>query len=390
VNLLDLLIIGVLVLAGLNGYRRGVALQLVIYAGLILGLFVGAIVAPRFAGLAHSPVGSAVIALTALLAFAAIGDAVGWFVGIRIWTMARQSALGVLDSVAGSIFAILAVLVAVWFLGYNLANGPSPALANEIRGSAIVRGLDRSLPRPPGVLAQVRQFLNRFGFPEVFAGVPPAPAGPVKGPTRGEIAAVARRAEGSTVRIVGRACDAIQEGSGFVVAENYVVTNAHVVAGVGSPQVQEQNGGSELATTVLFDPRVDIAVLRVAATPGPALPLDPSDERRGTQGAVLGYPGGGSLAFGPAAVRRELNAEGRDIYGRNVTTRDVYELQATVKPGDSGGPFVLLNGEVGAVVFAASTTDGRLGYALTSKQIAPLIRSAIGRTQQVSTDGCTR
>jgi S1-C subfamily serine protease len=389
VNLLDLIIIVVLVLAGLNGYRRGVALQLVIYAGLILGLFVGAIVAPRFAGLAHSPVGSAVVALIALLAFAAIGDAVGWFVGVQIRAIARQSALGTLDSVAGSIFAVLAILVAVWFLGYNLANGPSPALASEIRGSAIVRGLDRSLPRPPALLAQVRQFLNRFGFPEVFAGVPPAPAGPVTGPTRGQVAAVARRAEESTVRIVGRACDAIQEGSGFVVAENYVVTNAHVVAGVRSPQVQEQNGGSESATTVLFDSRVDIAVLRVGATPGPPLPLDPSDEGRGTQGAVLGYPGGGSLTFGPAAVRRELDAEGRDIYGRSVTTRDVYELQARVRPGNSGGPFVLLNGEVGGVVFAASTTDGRLGYALTSKQVAPLIRSAIGRTQPVSTDGCT-
>jgi S1-C subfamily serine protease len=389
VNLLDLIIIVVLVLAGLNGYRRGVALQLVIYAGLILGLFVGAIVAPRFAGLAHSPVGSAVVALIALLAFAAIGDAVGWFVGVQIRAIARQSALGTLDSVAGSVFAVLAILVAVWFLGYNLANGPSPALASEIRGSAIVRGLDRSLPRPPALLAQVRQFLNRFGFPEVFAGVPPAPAGPVTGPTRGQVAAVARRAEESTVRIVGRACDAIQEGSGFVVAENYVVTNAHVVAGVRSPQVQEQNGGSESATTVLFDSRVDIAVLRVGATPGPPLPLDPSDEGRGTQGAVLGYPGGGSLTFGPAAVRRELDAEGRDIYGRSVTTRDVYELQARVRPGNSGGPFVLLNGEVGGVVFAASTTDGRLGYALTSKQVAPLIRSAIGRTQPVSTDGCT-
>jgi S1-C subfamily serine protease len=390
VNLLDLIIIVVVVLAGLNGYRRGAALQLTTYAGLILGLFVGAVVAPRFAGLARSPIGSATIALVILLSFGVIGDAAGWLIGLRIWAIARRSALGAVDSVAGSIFGVVAVLVAVWFLGYNLANGPSPAVANEIRGSAIVRGLDRTLPRPPALLAEVRQFLNRFGFPEVFAGVPPAPAGPVKGPTEGEVAAVARQVEDSTVRIVGRACDAIQEGSGFVVAPNYVVTNAHVVAGVDSPHVQEQNGGSQAATTVLFDPQVDIAVLRVGSTPGAPLPLDQSHEARGTQGAVLGYPGGGSLEFGPAAVRQELNPQGRDIYGRSVITRDVYELQAIVMPGNSGGPFVLLSGQVGGMVFAASTTDRRLGYALTSRQIAPLIQSAVGRTQQVSTDGCTR
>jgi S1-C subfamily serine protease len=390
VNLLDVIIIVMLVLAGLNGYRRGAALQLTTYAGLILGLFVGAVVAPRFAGLARSPIGSATIALIVLLSFGVIGDAAGWLIGLRIWAIARRSALGAVDSVAGSVLGVGAVLVAVWFLGYNLANGPSQAIAGEIRGSAIVRGLDRSLPRPPAFLAEVRQFLNRFGFPEVFIGVPPAPAGPVKGPTQGQTAAVARRVEDSTVRIVGRACNAIQEGSGFVAAPNYVVTNAHVVAGVSSPQVQQQNGGSQSATTVLFDPRVDIAVLRVSTTPGSPLPIDQSEEGRGTQGAVLGFPGGGSLEFGPAAIRQELDAQGRDIYGKSVITREVYELQAIVRPGNSGGPFVLLNGRVGGVVFAASTTDQRVGYALTSRQIAPLVRSAVGRTQQVSTDGCTR
>ena len=389
-NLLDVLIIALVVLAALNGYRRGAALQLTTYAGLLAGLLIGAVLAPGFAAIATSPFATAAIALFVLLAFAGIGDAIGWILGVRVWAAARESGLGALDSAAGSGVAVIAVLLAVWFIGYNLANGPFPPLASEIRGSAVVRRLDSTLPRPPAVLAEVRQLLNRFGFPEVFADVPPAPAGPVQGPTRSQAAAVAQKAEASTVRIVGQACDAIQEGSGFVVAPNYVVTNAHVVAGVAAPQVQRQNGGSQSATTVLFDSRVDLAVLRVGTAPGPPLTLESGDVGRGASGAVLGYPGGGSLTFVQAAVRRDLSAVGRDIYGRSVVERDVYELQAIVRPGNSGGPFVLLDGRVAGVVFAASTTDSNVGYALTSAEIMGLVHEAEGRSQAVSTDGCAR
>jgi S1-C subfamily serine protease len=390
VNLLDLLIIIVLVLAALNGFRRGAALQLTVYAGLILGLFAGALLAPSTAKLVSSPPGQAAIALTTLLALAAVGDALGWLIGTHFWALARRSVFGVVDAVAGSIVAIAASLLAVWFIGFNLANGPFPQVSRQIRGSAIEHGLVEIFPRPPSVLAQVRQFLNRFGFPEVFADLPPAPAGPVKGPTKGEAAAAGRKAAPSTVEIVGQACGQIQEGSGFVAAANYIVTNAHVVAGVRSPQVQVQNGGSQPATTVLFDPKLDVAILRVADTPGPALQMDRDEASRGDGAAVLGYPGGGPLTISPAAVRRELDAIGRDIYGRSTVERQVYELQAVVRPGNSGGPFVLGSGIVAGVVFAASTTDPQIGYALTSTEVLPLLQRAEGRTRAVSTEGCTR
>src|SRR5439155_1538123 len=89
------------------------------------------------------------------------------------------------------------------------------------------------------------------------------------------------------------------------------------------------------------------------------MPSDPSiaAARRGAGGAVLGYPGGGGFAAGPAAVLREFAAVGRDIYGRSLTHRNVYQLQATIKQGNSGGPFVRRDGTVLGVVFAASTSD---------------------------------
>ena len=390
-NLLDILILVWAVLAGVSGYRRGASLQIIEYLGLFAGLFAGALLAPKVAPLASSPLMQSVLALGILLGLAALGEGLGWIVGRRVWAAARQSVLGPLDAAGGSVVSILAVLLTVWFFAYNLVNGPVPALSREVRSSAIVQGLGDALPRPPSVLSQARQFLDRFGFPEVFAGLPPEPAGPVTTPSNRATRALAAKVEDSTVRIEGQACGLIEEGSGFVVATHYVVTNAHVVAGVAAPVVQEPaTGRSQPATTVLFDPKVDLAVLYVRSSPGPPLPLDDTTRPRGAAGMVIGYPGGGSLAYGSAAVRRELLAVGRDIYGNSIVERHVYELQAVVRPGNSGGPFVLASGAVGGVVFAASTTDENVGYALTAGEVMPDIRRAQGLTRPVSDEGCTR
>jgi S1-C subfamily serine protease len=108
------------------------------------------------------------------------------------------------------------------------------------------------------------------------------------------------------------------------------------------------------------------------------------------KGAVVGYPGGGDLTGVKAATRRVLHAVGRDIYGDGTVVRDIYELQAIVRPGNSGGPFVLVDGQVAGLVFAASTTDSDVGYAITSTEIAPDVEQGVGATRAVSTGGCIR
>ena len=390
VNGLDWVIVALLLLSIVTGFRRGAALQLVTYTGLIAGLVVGALVAPRVAGFARDPFAQAAAALLTLLLMAAAGDAVGWLIGRRVWAAARRSRLDPLDSGAGSVIAGVAALLTVWFLAFNLVQGPFPILSRQIRGSAIVRTIDSMLPRPPSILAQVRGFFDRFGFPEVFAGLPPAPAGPVQEPSQVEAREAFDAADQSTVRVVGHACGRIQEGSGFVVEGGLVVTNAHVVAGTTVLEVQHGDFGSLGATTVLFDPGRDLAVLRPASGAADTLAVDPEVLDRGAEGAVLGYPGGGDLLGSAAAVRRTLFAVGRDIYGESVVRRQVYELQTVVRPGNSGGPFVTTDGDVAGVVFAASTTDDDVGYALTAAEAAPQIDRARDRTGAVSTGPCIR
>ncbi len=387
VNGLDAFLLVLLILAGLSGFRRGLALQTLSFGGLLVGLAVGAVMAPLLVGLVESPAARATTAVLVLVGFGVAGDAAGWLLGDRLRTRARATRFGRADAIGGSAVAILASLVAIWFLALNLANGPLPGVAAEIRGSAIVRTLDDALPQPPSLLAQVRRFFNRFGFPDVFSGIPPLPADPVDPPSRAQARAAFEEAAPSTVRVVGRACDSVQEGSGFVVAEGYVVTNAHVVAGMPDPLVQFADGTSLPGTTVLFDPQMDLAILFVRQGIGDPLTLV-GDAGRGDTGVVLGYPRGGPLTGDGAAVLRTIDAVGRDIYGRREAERDVLELQAEVRPGNSGGPFVLLDGSVAGVVFAASSTDDEIGYAIASQEVTPRVGQALGRIDEVPTGSC--
>ena len=80
-SLLDLFLIGLLVIAALLGFRRGALLQLFTYGGLLLGLIVGAALAPLTAGASADPAAGAGIAVATLLIAGAIGDLTGWLVG---------------------------------------------------------------------------------------------------------------------------------------------------------------------------------------------------------------------------------------------------------------------------------------------------------------------
>jgi S1-C subfamily serine protease len=187
------------------------------------------------------------------------------------------------------------------------------------------------------------------------------------------------------VLVAGPACDRILQGTGFVVAEELVLTNAHVIAG-GAPRV-EWDGQTFDAVPVLFDDDLDAAILRVEGLDAPALTLEPEEVARGTGGAVLGYPHGRYTELG-AAARRALNAVGRDIYSEDQVHRRVYELQVTVRPGNSGGPFVLPGGRVAGLIFGAAVTDQDLGYALTSPRLIPLVERAEGLRGAVGTGRC--
>ncbi len=386
-NLVDIGIIVVLGLAAAHGVTQGAALQVLSFGGFWIGLVVGAALAPVFARASDSAFAGAFISLVLFLGLALLGGAVGRYLGTHAWSALQRLKLGAADAAMGALVAVVAALAAVWLLAILLTAGPTRNLSRQINRSTIVQALVDRLPPAPSVFSRLQHLISVTPFPRVFEGIEPIPSGPIDVPGNAVVQAAVNRAQRSTVRIFGVGCGGVQTGSGFVIGSGLVMTNAHVIAGIQSPQVQDA-AGQHRSTPVLFDSKLDVAVLRTTGLAGRPLPIATNVARRGQGGAVLGYPGGGGFSAGPAAVQRQFSAIGRDIYGGALTRRDVYQLQAAIRQGNSGGPFVRQDGTVLGVIFAASTTDQDIGYALTSKEIAPKITQARA-SGPVSTGPCS-
>jgi len=386
-NLVDLVVLVVVALAAVQGLRLGAIVQVLSFGGFWIGLYLGALLASVTVQWGHSQSTRTAFALVTLLGVATLCGVVGRIVGNLAFTRVHRGTLGTVDSALGVVVAVVASLLAAWLLANTLVNSSSLALNSSIDRSRIVRSLDNVLPAPPSVFSRVQSFLSAQGFPPVFAQLAPASAGPVALPGSAQLNQAVFHAGNSTVKIIGQGCGQIQEGSGFVVGPGVVVTNAHVVAGISHPTVQAGTGFLD-TSVISFDPKYDLAVLRVSGLNEPALLLDPQQVSRGVQAAVLGYPGGGPFRALPAGVMAEFEAEGRDIYGQGLTVRNVYEIQATVRPGNSGGPLVQPDGQVIGVVFSRSTTNGDIGYALTSPGVLSRVQQAESAGKVVSTGAC--
>ncbi|HEY7949122.1 MAG TPA: MarP family serine protease [Acidimicrobiales bacterium] len=394
-NWVDYLLLVLVAASAIHGLRLGAASQVLSFGGFWLGLFLGALVTPPLVGLAKNKETRSIIAMAVVFGAAFILGGVGRYLGARSATALRRVRLGAVDAAAGVAVAVVATLVASWLVGSFLANSRFTTLDAALQQSRVLHLLDDALPPVPSVFSRVESFLDAQGFPIVFAGLPPEAAPPVSLPGSVAVRGAVLKAARSTVQIAGTGCGVIQEGSGFVVAPGLVITNAHVVAGVANPYVIDGTGHHP-ATAVLFDPRLDLAVLRVPGLGDPPLAIDPDVVGRGTLGVVLGYPEGGPFNDTPAAVAASFTATGLDIYGRTQTMRQVYQIDAVVQPGNSGGPLIssgdgsrkIPDGTVIGVVFARSTINPKVGYALAMGAVQSDLSRVGPSSRPVGTGKC--
>jgi S1-C subfamily serine protease len=197
----------------------------------------------------------------------------------------------------------------------------------------------------------------------------------------------------SIVRIEARSsrCDRNMQGTGFVVARERVMTAAHVVAGSdGRTEVMTEGGQGHPATVVLYDPRRDLAVLRVPGIAALALPMN-RGAGRGDRAVMAGFRAEGrSLFVRQAGIRTEDRAAGPDIYQNGFVVRRIFAISASVDPGLSGSPLLAPNGAVDGMVFAADLGEKNAGFALTAKEIASSVRMGATRTRPVTTRGCAK
>jgi S1-C subfamily serine protease len=391
VDWVDLLIIGLMVLAAVHGLRLGAIVQILTFGGFFLGFLLGTIVwVPLLSG-GHGDITRSVLVVSLVLFTACLLGYAGRVIGTWSNVTVRRHHLGHVDAALGVAVAVVAVLLSVWVVAAVILspNSRFTSLDAAVARSDILHSIDGVLPQAPSIFNDLQTFLNDQGFPQVFSTLTPPSTPSVSTPTDAETRALADPAVFSTVKVLGTACNSEQEGSGFVVGPGLVATNAHVVAGESNGSTQVLLGNSAYdATTVLFDPDFDLAVLRTNAPLGPALNISSTLVSRGTQAALLGYPEDRGLTIGAAGVTEEVTAIGKDIYNSGSVTRGVYALDATVLPGNSGGPLLGPGGQVIGVVFSRSTVYPNVGYALTSPGVLTRVQQAERRHAAVGTGPC--
>ncbi len=380
-----------LVLVGylLNGIRAGFVVSL----GGILGFVVGGIAAffavPIVSGwLGDAGWKAAGIIITAILLMAA-GNAAGSAVGHRIRRAIRWKGMSAVDRGLGGLVSVGIAALVISMTAFTVSSIGVPVLTQQIAGSAVVRAIDDATPDPVKEQgAALRAFVIGDGLPKLISGM--APAQPVPVPKSVDTSGL-RASAPSILRITGTAyqCGQNQTGSGFAVSPDRIVTNAHVVAGVGEPVVELPGGGARSGRVVYFDAVHDLAVIAVDGLRVAPLALTGTSPA-GTSAAFGGYPLGGPYQLRPAAIQGTTTVLAPDIYGANEVPKRVYQISGNVQQGNSGGPLLTLDGQVTGVVFAKSESTADVGYAITMEELAPVAAQAGGLTQPVQPGACTR
>lgn len=388
-NVLDWLLIVLVLAYALSGYWQGFVTGAFATTGLILGGLLGVWLAPIVLGDANPSLFVSLGALFIVILAASLGQAVLQFSGARVRDRITWQPVRALDAVGGAALSAVAVLLVSWALGVAVAGAGLGGVSPMVRNSAVLAWVDHRLPdSADGVLNAFNNVVGTTFFPrylEPFAPERIVEVGP--GPRRLLTDPDVRDAAPAVLKVRGENdCGRGVEGTGFVYSPGRLMTNAHVVAGVDSPEV-EVNGSSEQAEVVYYNPDLDVAVLELDTSGVPTLEFD-REAKQADGVAILGYPQDGPFNVQPGRIRAEQRLRSPNIYGGGTVIREVFSLRGLVRPGNSGGPIVSSAGDVVGVVFAASVTDRDTGYAITADQVARSATTGISNDSPVSTGDC--
>jgi uncharacterized membrane protein required for colicin V production len=381
VSWIDIVVAVIAVSAALRGRSTGAFRQLGSVIGFITGFVLGILLAPSLAKHVTSYHWRPIVAIGLVIVVALFGASIGRAIGSIARHELRTLKLGTIDSVAGAVIGLAGALISCWLLaGLIVATSWSP-ITSAVQNSGLLTVMNAVMPPVPSVEAKVQALFRTADFPSVFAGIISPTLAHVSLATISQ----ANQAAGNETAVVkvlaNNACGSDNEGTAFVVAQNEVVTNAHVVAGAKSLSVDGRP-----ARVLVFDPRLDLAVLQVTTGSLAVLQLATGSVAKGAPAAVVGYPKDSNLTLSAAGVEGTITAQGRDIYNNQLVTRSLIVVSVSVQPGNSGSP-LFVAGNVAGVIFSRSTDDSQTAYAIPASAVtSELAKVKPGRT--VSTDAC--
>jgi S1-C subfamily serine protease len=387
---LDMAVLAVAFVAGISGWRSGALGSLLSFIGVVLGAVAGVLLAPHIVTHFTGTRTQLFITLFLILGLVVIGEIAGVVLGRAVRGAIRSRTVRLFDSVIGVGVMVLAVAVVAYLLATPLTSTNQPNLAAAVRGSKVLSQVDSVAP--PWLKAvpnRLKGLLDTSGLPDVLQPFGRTPIANVDAPDAALIndpVVAAVRPSITKIRGVAPGCQKVLEGTGFVVAPNRVMSNAHVVAGAETVTV-EADGATYDATVVSYDPDADISILDVPGLPSAPLPFAQEPAKSGTDALVLGYPGGGDFQATPARVRETIELKGPDIYKTKTVDREVYTIRGTVRQGNSGGPMIDRQGRVLGVVFGAAVDDAETGFVLTAREVGHQL-GRIGNTTPVATGAC--
>jgi S1-C subfamily serine protease len=390
-NVLDWCLLVLVGIYALSGYWQGFITGACATAGLLLGGLIGIWAAPTALGDAAPSLWVSLGALFIVIICASLGQALFQYAGARVRDRITWQPVRALDAIGGSALSAVAVLLVAWALGVAVSGTRIGAITPMVRESTLLAKVDETLPADASRVLQTfnnvvgttffPRYLEPFA-PERIVAVAPGDRRMLTDP---DVVA----AQPSVLKVRGaNGCGSGVEGTGFYYAPGRLMTNAHVVAGVTRPEV-EVAGSTVVASVVLYDPDLDVAVLALPDVGVPQLLLDRT-AKAGDNVAVLGYPEDGPYTVEPGRIRSEQRLRSPDIYGEGTVIRQVYSLRGSIRPGNSGGPILTSAGDVAGMVFAASVSDADTGYALTATQLAESAARGVTRASPVDTGACVR
>lgn len=390
-SVVDWVLVGAIIAFAWAGWRQGFVVGALSFAGFLGGGLAAAFALPGvIEGFVPEGPMRAIVLAGSILASALAGQVACSLAGRSLRSQMTWSPVQFVDNLAGAALNVLALAVMTWILASALA--ALPATSASVRSSRLVVALDSIVPdQVRNGFTQLRDTVGSSAAPQVFSAL-----AEFTGPDVPEVDPDAIRTRGvraamdSVVRIrgVAPACQARVTGSGFAIGRSLVLTNAHVVAGIDEPRIELPGGQVRTGRVMAFDPKLDVAVLRVPDLGLPVLDFSPSPPRTGDDAVVMGYPDGAGLVVAAARIRAAFRASGDDIYGVAGVDREVVSFRGEVRPGDSGGPLVSPRGSVFGMVFGSGRSDPQTGYAIAAGDLMPIVAAGRRADQPVSTGPC--